>query len=78
MVRLLYQFGLGLSLIECDKYYNESSLIYCYDSNITSFIGFEIFALNESVVLTPRDTYKVIEEYRSLSDLPLDTTLLAV
>lgn len=78
MIRFLYQFEYGLSLIGCDKYYNERSLIYCDESFITSFIDFRVLALNEPVVLAPRDTYKIIEEYRSLSDLPLDTTLLAV
>lgn len=65
-------------LIECDSYASQDHIVHCDNSNIASFINFSGLAINEFLRLTRRDTYKVIEEYRSLSDLLVDTTLLAV
>lgn len=80
MTRFIFQDGLHSSywLVECDSYALQDRIVHCDNSDIASFINFSDLAINEFLRLTRRDTYKVIEEYRSLSDLLVDTTLLAV
>lgn len=80
MTFFIFQDKLASSywLVECDSYTSQDSIVHCNNSNIASFRNFSALALNESLTFTQKRVYKVIEEYRSLSDLPLDTTLLAV
>lgn len=80
MTRFIFQDGLHSSywLVECDSYALQDRIVHCDNTDIASFINFSGLAINEFLRLTRRDTYKVIEEYRSLSGLLVDTTLLAV
>lgn len=80
MTRFIFQDGLHSSywLVECDSYTPQDRIVHCNHTDIASFRDFSGLAINEFLRLTRRDTYKVIEEYRSLSDLLIDTTLLAV
>ena len=80
MQRLLYQDNLTDSywLIECDTYDCEHDEVCCNNSDIISFQSHDTLSSNEELVLKQQNTYKIIEQYRSLPDLPVDTWLLAV
>ena len=80
MTRFIFQDGLVSSywLVQCDSYTPQDRIVHCNNSDMTSFRNFSDLTRGDSLRLTRRNTYKVIEEYRSLSDLLLDTTLLAV
>lgn len=80
MTFFIFQDGLNSSywLVDCDSYTLRDRIVHCNNTDISSFINFSVLTMGESIRLTRRDTYKIIQEYRSLSDLPLDTTLLAV
>ena len=80
MQRLLYRDNLTYLywLIECDTYYCENDKVRCNNSDIISFQRHDTLSSHEELTLNQQNTYKIIEQYRSLPGLPVDTWLLAV
>lgn len=76
----IFQDGITSSywLVQCDSYTSQDISVHCNNTDIASFRNFSVLTIGDTLRFSQRYTYKVIEEYRSLSDLPLDTTLLAV
>lgn len=80
MTHFIFQDGLHSSywIVECDIYASQDSVLDCDNADIASFRNFSLLSTRVCLRLAQQDTYKVIEDYSSLLNLPLDTTLLAV